>query len=208
MLEYKELANVSHETLTSNGYVLLVGMIIAGSLIALFVRSFFSDRKLRYATSSITEFIHNQSEVNRNQVSFNAQVSSAIMLLTQDRISECSPGQVKILSKCVIDSLIIDIIYGTMDVVSKNHLKEKQVVKRRVENMACNAIKNASSYMDMFIYNGKTMAALVDQDMWFKQTVDMVMESIYAEDKLMYLSRETVTLRNTLSLDYYEKMKV
>lgn len=207
-MQPQDLLAVEHETLSSISYIVLVGMVIAGSLIALIIRSFFSDRKLRYTANTINEFVKNQSEVNKSQLSFNAQVSSAIMLLTQDRISECSLGQVKVLSRCVIDSYLSDIIYGTMSVIEKNQLNKRPIVERRAEGMVDNAVKSAVSYMDLFLFNGKTLTAMLNQESWKTKTVSMVMDTVYTnEDRLLYLYREISTLKETLSNEYYDNLK-
>ena len=207
-MQPQDLLAVEHETLSSISYIVLVGMVIAGSLIALIIRSFFSDRKLRYTANTINEFVKNQSEVNKSQLSFNAQVSSAIMLLTQDRISECSLGQVKVLSRCVIDSYLSDIIYGTMSVIDKNQLNKRPIVEKRAEGMVDNAVKSAVSYMDIFMFNGKTLTFMLNQESWRNKTVSMVMETVYTnEDRLLYLFREISTLKETLSNEYYENLK-
>lgn len=207
-MQPQDLLQVEHETLSSISYIVLVGMVIAGSLIALIIRSFFSDRKLRYTANTINEFIRNQSEFNQCQTKFNAQVSSAIMLLTQDRVSECSLGQVKVLSRCVIDSYLSDIIYGTMSVIEKNQLNKRSIVEKRAEGMVDNAVKSAASYMDIFLFNGKTLTTMLNQESWKVKTVQTVMDTIYTnEDRLLYLYREISTLKDTLSNEYYENLK-
>lgn len=196
-----DLPNVNHEQLSELSYLILVGILLLGAIITLLIKSYFSDRKLRYTTSNINEFIKNQSTIN-------AQISSAIMMLSRDRICECTYGQVKVVSHNIIDAYLLDVITGTVDAVSKNQLNKRTIVERRVDTMIDNAMKVSMSYLDSFIYAGRPLTAMVNQERWECLTKTIVMDSIYSgDDYLFYLHREILSLKDTLRNDYYETLK-
>lgn len=196
-----DITKISHQPLGEMSYLILVGLIIIASLLTLIIKSYYSDRKLRFTTTNISEFIKVQTE-------FNSSMSSIIILLTRDKISECSLGQVKIISQCVIDAFLTDVIYGVMDIITKNQLHKKAMVDNRIDIMVDNAVKCASSYLDLFVYNGKSLTYMIDQNQWKCKTVQVCKDTIYTEqEKLKYLFLELQSLKKTLRNDYYERLK-
>lgn len=192
---------IEHAPLSEYGYIMVIAMVILASIITLIIRTVSSDRKMRFSQRSIDEFIKAQTPIN-------AQLSQAIVLLTRDRISECTLSQVKILSRSVIDSFLMDITYGIMDVIDKNQLHKKNVVVNRIDVMVGNAVKCAISYSDNFIYEGKPLSFMIDECLWVDATKQLSMEVVYTEmDKLLLLHREAKELKETLSNNFYDNLK-
>lgn len=201
MLQILDPTKVAHQPLGEWSYVVMVITLCFFGIVSLFIKGMFENKRQRQGQENLNQFIYNQKDIN-------AQISQAIMLLSRDRVSELNSSQVKIISRCIIDAFLTDIMQGIMDVIEKNNLDKKDLVARRIDTMVSNSVKSAISYADSFLYEGRAISTMIDENLWMKTCKELSGEIVYTEmDRLKLLSKEIKEIKETLSNDFYTNLK-
>lgn len=201
-MQLDQITSVSHEALSERGYLILSAMVILSGIIMLIIRSIFSDRKVKRQGIALDLYIQKQSLINNS-------IATSIVLLTSEKIAESTFTQVKILSHCIIDTYLLNVSDGVLDILDKNNLTNRKLIDNRIETMVNEMTRLACSQFDTFIYSGMPLTSMINPSEWKISATKICADTIFNnhDNKMVYLHRELNTLKITLRNNFYETLK-
>lgn len=143
------------------------------------------------AISKITETLSNINNNNKELLTQNANVINGLSELLNKRKEENLLLQTKcnterLLKKSFNDN-IVDLMNGTIDILDKNHIDDKDFTQRRVSSLVNSSHFDRIRWLNNFTYemDGSVIriGELIDNEDWINIIIDIILMFIHSADK-------------------------
>lgn len=179
--------NPIHDTIEMSKAVSEYGiLIILSSLMIVFFISMgvFLFKMMRNTNEKIVESQQRSEKQNEQIIRQNDTIQGLLQKIadaeTTESLLEQTKWNAEKILKASFDANLLNILKGTSEILSHNHIEDREFTERRIRSLVNTAHRDRVKWLNNFRYKGSRLGDFADSESWMEKKVEIIRSYIYS----------------------------